>query len=123
MILDELDKLEAKATKGPWEFAGDDSRPPDAGNSAECYAPESGKGVIQSWDYEGYSSGLYVREADAALIVALRNSWPLLSKALRAGEAWLEADDLQDVGMTVREITVFREAFRSALAALRGEKA
>lgn len=93
--LDQIRSLLEKVTPGPWEFAGSDEQEPDP-NESECTAP--GKGVIQSWDYEGYSSGLYVREADACFIARSRTLVPSLIAAFDAIKAKVDSQ-AEDEGL------------------------
>ncbi len=67
-------------TPGPWtwdsEFAdGDEFREErldkrDANSGAGFTLEGPDRSVLIPWDYEGYSAGIYIREADAKLIAA-----------------------------------------------------
>jgi hypothetical protein len=84
-ILDRLDQLEKDATPGPWECGGSTYREPEY-YAAEFSSPVEKIGVLESYDYEGYSSGIYIRERDSKLIQELRNRARELIEVARAAE-------------------------------------
>ena len=76
----ELDEIEERATKGPWWVSTD----------ADSTLHDTGRGLCRT--DEGYKRVLFTLNpnwptygADAALIVALRNAWPDLRRALTGG--------------------------------------
>ena len=71
--LDELDRLHAAATAGPWEV----------------YHYEGYGWRLDAATRAGIATGKWC-EADADFIVALHNAWPDVSARLRAAEAEVE---------------------------------
>lgn len=92
-IIDELDRLHAKATPGPWVAL----RSPE--DVDECFCI-SGERQITYERREGYA----VEGDDAHLIVALVNAWPALSDRLRKAER--ERDELRTAVTGAWEVLV-----------------
>lgn len=122
MTLTDFAALEAAATPGPWHTWGWFS---DSPKSHICTQPEWFDELKVQSELSDAEQILYGDEGaecnpeDAALIVALRNSWPAISKALRAGEAWLKAEEAVEAGKDIAEMPGYkRDAFRAALKEL-----
>lgn len=95
MKLDELEKIVIGATPGPWQFkfgtvvANDDpaNRINPSYDTGIYAGGNTDNQVLISWDYEGYSSGIEIRERDAAFIMAARlKMQPLIDVARVANE-------------------------------------
>lgn len=81
-----------RATAGEWTMSGKDDEydlKELSDNSGECIS-SNGKSILKSWDYEGYSSGLYVREADADFIAHSRTDIPTLLRIVERQREALE---------------------------------
>lgn len=81
--LERLEKVFRQRTEGPWVFSDCGDCEPDF-YGAELASPT--KGVIQSWDYEGYSSGINIREVDARFIALVGTIGGELLEVVRAAE-------------------------------------
>lgn len=111
MTLTDLDKLEAAATPGEFQHT-------HISDTLEAIHIAHEDGTHTGLGHLTYYS-------DAKFLVALRNAWPKLSAALRAGEAWLSKEDYAGTqyhskqhGWYLELAESAREAFRAALKEL-----
>lgn len=94
--LKEQREIESKATKGTWQFSSyykDEIKQStlDELNSGEGELKSSeGTSIIQSWDYEGYASGIYIRPEDAIKIENDCNNYRNMLDALEIAMNGLE---------------------------------
>lgn len=114
-LIDDIDALEKKATAGPWYI--------DLTTTAVDFIGSKSGVKIYSQHYSGDSS-----HPDAQTLVALRNNWQAVSRALRAAEAFLDADhshfhrQLQaSIPGSWEKWMAAQGAFRQALAELEGK--
>ena len=75
-MIEKLKVIAAKRTKGEWKW--DSNRENDMARESlktnyESELRTDTLGIIQSWDYEGYSSGLYIRKEDMDFIAMASN--------------------------------------------------
>lgn len=82
-IIEEIDRLEAKATKGPWLFT--DHGPPNYSSDDQYTVTEPGHNFdnlepILMGNARHYNSALC--SDDAEFITALRNAWPRIREEL-----------------------------------------
>lgn len=123
--LTDLDKLHEAATPSPWLHwivTTGLQECPDGEHRALIH----GSGPPHERDGYG-ETAIDAAVADANLIQALRNAWPAISKALRAGKAFLNAIDRHADSSGREEPAAWqrqrdtREAFRAALKELEGK--
>jgi hypothetical protein len=93
--IEELERLEREATRGPWRM-NTTEMPHGYDNWTYSVQAPDGEEVLGDggYDYEGYS--VVASLLDASLIVALRNSAPAILTALRAAHAVCEAQAIAD---------------------------
>jgi hypothetical protein len=84
-ILNEIEQRASNATEGSWNFPVHDwsEYAEEQLNDDDGECTSGTKSIIKSWDYEGYSSGVYVRPQDASFIAASRTDIPALIAALK----------------------------------------
>jgi hypothetical protein len=79
------------ATPGDWKWDNfTEHREPER-HASELISGDVG--IMESWDYEGYSSGIHIRPADAAFIAAARQFIPKAIATIEALKAKLSFTD------------------------------